>query len=50
VNVKIADFNATHAVGLIVANSIFDKTGKKDLELVKENLVTMKRHYDFLGI
>jgi hypothetical protein len=34
VNVNIEDFNATHAVGLIVANSIFDKAGKGNLELV----------------
>ena len=44
-NIKIADFNATHAVGLIVANSNFDRTGNDTLENVKENLETMKKHF-----
>ena len=49
-NVKIAPFNATHATGLIVTNSEYDKIGMENLDGVKDNFVTMKRHFDFLGI
>jgi hypothetical protein len=47
---NIEDFDATHAVGLILANSHFERTGMLNLDGVKDNLATMKRHFSFLGI
>ncbi len=44
--VNIEDFNATHTVGLIVANSNYEKAGIDNLKGVKDNLVTMKRHFN----
>jgi len=43
-------FNATLSVGQIVGNSAFKRAGMYDLEVVKDNLATMKRHFSFLGI
>lgn len=47
---KIADFKATHAVGLILSNQHFDKIGMDELSTVKDNHATMKRSFAFLGI
>ncbi len=48
--VKIEDFNATLFVGLTVVNSDLKRAGMDDLEGVKDNLATIKRHFSYLGI
>ena len=47
---RIADFDATQAVGLLISNTNFDRIGMDELEHVRDNHVTMRRHFDFLGI
>jgi hypothetical protein len=37
-------------VGLIVANSKFERAGMDNLEGVKDNLAIMKRHFQYLDI
>ena len=49
-SVKIAPFEATHAVGLIVTSKHFDRVGMAELKEVKDKLNTMKRHFAFLKI
>ncbi len=49
-NVKIADFDATHAVGLLISNQYFNQIGMDELEKVKDNHATMKKSFEFLGI
>ena len=46
----IADFEATHAIGLLISNKYFDDIGMDELENVRENHATMKRHFAYLGI
>ncbi len=46
----IADFDATHAVGLLISNKYFNNIGMDELENVEENHATMKRNFAYLGI
>ncbi len=37
-------------MGLIVANSNFERAGMQNLDKVKDNLATKKRHFEYLDI